>query len=643
MPASSSNKQSTHNNKIFTLHRIRYEELWADALNWVRRTYRAAGEKFNSASPFAQLLSVILHLGRMIFYYIEDSITGLNIKTAYRPDQIKGLAVLTGHDPGRSISARGAIKITYVETGSNEHEGEICYISNKSEVYNILNGSSYTILLSADNAKMTMKQSNYIEASIVQGSVKYQQATGTGRVLQSFNFNERNQTEIDQYFVNVYVNGERWDIVPSLTDMTYNQKACIVKTGNLGGLDVFFGNRTMGMIPPRGATILIEYIVSEGTYGNFPKELMNSSEYWQWKTEGFLKDGTSIDLNQNFKISCETDIIFGTHSEDTALTQLIAPYVSRSMVLSSKTNYEYFLKKMNMFSFIEVIPGYFSNKNALMSSSYDDANQAYIDALNAYNDIVLQYGSESQQAIEADAVVQKAFEALSVASDNLSDSEMNDNTVYLMLIPDITKRISSATNYFTCDESLFKLSYDEQYNILNLIEMSGQRCLTIDNKIIEAKYPRFSINVDARIWDNFSEDDVYNDCVDVLSDYFLNLKRKDRIPQSDIVAILEAVSGIDSVRVRFDADANNAYIYNRNTEFYGIDEYGDVIMSREVLDSYGNSIEIHDIYPLFRGGFTSPDGATYSSDQNNSELSGFNLNVIGKSSSSSLMTTNSIN
>ena len=100
--------KKSYNIKIFSLNRIRYEELWEDALAYVKKTYQEASRKFNSSSPFAQLLSVVLHLGRMILYYIEDSITGLNIRTAWRPEQIRGLATLTGHNPGRSIAARCA-------------------------------------------------------------------------------------------------------------------------------------------------------------------------------------------------------------------------------------------------------------------------------------------------------------------------------------------------------------------------------------------------------------------------------------------------------------------------------------------------------------------------------------------------------
>jgi hypothetical protein len=104
------------------------------------------------ASPFAQLLSVILHLGRMIFYYIEDSITGLNMKTAYRDDQIKGLARLAGHNAGRAIAARGAIRITFYDTGDQDLNGKVCFIPNKTKIVSSYTGATYTILFGADTA-----------------------------------------------------------------------------------------------------------------------------------------------------------------------------------------------------------------------------------------------------------------------------------------------------------------------------------------------------------------------------------------------------------------------------------------------------------------------------------------------------------
>lgn len=625
--------------KIFSYNRIKFEQLYNDAVSYIKRTYSAVNQYFNVSSPFAQLLTVVLHMGRMILYYIEDSITGLNIKTAYRPDQIRGLATLTGHDPARSISARGAIRISYYETGSSEHSGEICYITNKIGLKCTLNACSYVVMFSADNAKIQMKASNYIDASIVQGKLKYQQATGNGEALQSFNFTERNHGEIDQYFVNVYVNGERWDVCDSLLDLGYNQKGCIVKTGMLSGLDVFFGNGSNGAIPGDGSTIMVEYILTDGSITNLPKETLNSDNFWEFQETGFLSDGTKVDLNENFRVKALTDIIFGTSGEHTSLTQLIAPHTSRAMVLANEVNYKYFLKRMNMFSVIEVIRGYKTSYAEYARIQYDKAYNTYSDLSNEYAEKSVLYGENSTEVQEINEKLDVAMRNLEAAADKLDDDELDDNTIYLMLIPSITNRLSSTTNYFSCDESLFLLNDDEKNNIINLIDASGQRVITVENQIIDPKIPRFAINADVRLWDNYTQADIYAIALEKLSDYFLSNTRRDRIPVSDIVALFENIKGIDSVRVSFDADKENSTIYGENN--YGIDEYGDVLLSRNVVDINGSSLEVHDIYPLFRGGFTSKDGIEYSSEQDMTNISGFNLRISGYSHNTRISLENS--
>ena len=112
-----------------------------------------------------------------------------------------------------------------------------------------------------------------------------------------------------------------------------------------------------------------------------------------------------------------------------------------------------------------------------------------------------------------------------------------------------------------------------------------------------------------------------------LSNYLISLKRKDIIPVSDIIALFEGIDGIDSVRVWFDADENNNKIYGKN-DFYGIDEYGDIILTREFIDINGNTKTVNDILPLIRGGFMSPDGVEYSDVQQMDTLSAFNISLI---------------
>ena len=621
--------------KIFKLNRIKFNELYADALAYIKATYKAVGQECNTASPFGQLLQVVLHLGRMIFYYIEDSITGLNIRTAYRPDQVKGLAMLAGHDTARPISARGACQIYFNDTGNYQLNGLTCYIPNKTKIISKKNSLPYVILFGANNGKITMNAGNYLEANLIQGEIKLQQATGTGEPLQSFNFAERNYKEVDQYYVNVYVNGEPWEIYKSILDLGFKQKGCVVRTGINSGLDIFFGNGAMGAIPPKSAQIIVEYIVTHGEGSNLLKDDVNIGDNWEFDGEGLLPSGEAVKLNDNFKIRLTTDLIFGSDGEDLALTQLIAPHVSRSYVLASETNYNYFFKRMNMFSDIEIIRGsYTVNGSSVMELAKDKAYEDYSKARKAYNNAVDMYGEGSEQVATAHKEMEKRYQIYQYTATKLTDNTYRDNTVYIFLIPDIKKRMSKTSNYFTCDESLFVLSKNEQENIINLINASGQRIITVENRIIQPKIARFALNVQVKIWENYEEHDIYSAALEKVSEYFVNRTRKDMIPISDIISIFENdVPGVDSVKAQFVADVNNVNLYGNG--FDGIDDYGDIILTRTIKDNNGQFIKVKDILPLVRGGFLDKNGISYSAEQKIDEPSAFNITFEAKKSTNS--------
>jgi hypothetical protein len=81
------------------------------------------------------------------------------------------------------------------------------------------------------------------------------------------------------------------------------------------------------------------------------------------------------------------------------------------------------------------------------------------------------------------------------------------------------------------------------------------------------------------------------------------------MPVSDIIRIVEGVDGVDSVNVYFDADKNNTSYFGEGN--YGIDEYGDIVLTRNLSDKIGNLYDINDVRPLFRGGFTSKNDVYY--------------------------------
>ena len=170
--------------EIFNTSRIRFNELYQDALNFVTATYGKLGQHFSLASPMGQLLQVMLSYGRMILFYNEDSVTELNINTATRPQSIKGVASLTGHNPSRPVSARGTLVFTYngqkLPTGVKQVS-----IPNYTLLANSQNGLTYTITLPGEETIFDFNSiASSLEVNIVQGRMEYQQATGTGDPLQ---------------------------------------------------------------------------------------------------------------------------------------------------------------------------------------------------------------------------------------------------------------------------------------------------------------------------------------------------------------------------------------------------------------------------------------------------------------------------
>lgn len=104
-----------------------------------------------------------------------------------------------------------------------------------------------------------------------------------------------------------------------------------------------------------------------------------------------------------------------------------------------------------------------------------------------------------------------------------------------------------------------------------------------------------------------------------VSDYLISNTRRDRIPSSDLVAVIEGIDGVDSVSVYFDADRNNSTYYGDGA--YGLDEFGDIVLTRKLTDAAGAQTEVQDLLPVFRSvnaeSFTSPAGVEYYDDIDN--------------------------
>lgn len=513
--------------KIFKLNRIKFDEMYKDTAAYLHDVYQQSGQVFSISSPFGQLLQVILNMGQLMFYYIEDSITELNINTATRKNSIYGIARLTGHNPSRAIAATGTVRVSFKE--SIDMYGNTVIIPNHSKIICQDNGLPYTLFLPTEDTRLNMQPRSFFIATVKQGEIEVSQTyTGTGEKLQSFNVIPSKGKEIDMHEVKVYVNSQEWRVYNSIYDMGYKVKGCVVKTGMTEGIDIFFGNGYYGEIPGNGEIISVEYLVTAGSEGNLSNSNQNK---WTFESLGYDIIGNEVPLADGVEITTETNISFGTDGEPLQLTKLIAPHMSRNFVLANPVNYEYFLEKFNYFS--------------------------YIDAFTTFDD----------------------------------NDPADDNVVYLFLVPDINKRKRAYENYFTVPQSNFLLKEDEKTRIYEIIEQSGQKILTAVNMIIDPVVKRYAVNITLVVFENYSTDLIKEQIVSKLSEYFLQNQRRDRIPKSDLIAIIENIDGVDSVNLWFVSEENEQIkVNNNNAADVGIDEFGDITVKRNEL-------------PLIRGGW----------------------------------------
>ena len=548
--------------QIFKYNRIQFDQLYSDVRSFMTTKFLQVGEVFSPASAYGQLLYVILDLARLMFYYIEDSITELNIMTAGRSQSIIGLARLAGHNPTRSIAASGTLMLGYNGTTVDMY-GNTVIIPNYSKLVDQNTGLNYLITTNTEEVRINLSGKQTVEVKVTQGSFEVQTVTGTGRPLQSYNIKPKKGNQIDNFIYRIYVNNEQWKNYDSLYDIPYDAPGVIVKTGMDTGIDIFFGNLYFGRIPEVGSVIRVEYLVSDGDAGNI---LMDEIPNFEWEDDGFDLAGNTVDLNAIIKIGMGKPIIFGSDAEPLFLTRVLAPKTSRAYVLANADSYVYFLEKYNFFS--------------------------VVDAFNTFED------------------------------NDVSD----DNVVYLFLIPDVNKRKPSNSNYYTIPQSLFLLSPDEKQKIYDVIEESGQKTLNTIVKIIDPIIKKYVLNLNVRAFEGYSKDIIRQNIISKTSDYFLKNRRRDKIPTSDLVAIVESVEGVDSVNVWFMSEENEAYHANpanaNSTIDIGLDEFGDITIGRGEL-------------ALVRGGWPDRNGVFLEDSTSQSKPSTINIS-FGKDTPKSL-------
>ncbi len=542
--------------------------------NYIYDKYKQASQQFTISSPYMQIITVLYNISENIYLYFEDSINELNILKARKIQSIHGLSRLVGHDPARANCAKGELKLKIKFDEVQNIVGSYIVFTNGMTALCKNNNLIYTAILTQDKLLINSNNKNYIYFNIYQGEFDTQTFISNGTELQSFNVQQKKNTFIDEQNIAVYVNGERYPIFDFLYDLDGGATGCLVKTGINGGIDIYFGNGYFGKIPEQGAQIQVTYLQTYGVSGNIYSNVNEIS--FEWQTIILDNLGNEVDINDIFSTELNTKIIFGSNPEDSNFTKLIAPNASRTNVLGNPDSYIYFLQKLNIFS--------------------------YVDAYTLLDD------------------------------DYLHDN----NIIYLFLVPDVKRKLEEQ-NYFQIPSTDFVLENDEKDTLLNLIVSGKKQVPGAELQIVDPTIKRYIANITIRVYEGYDDTTLRSAIVSKASEYFLAIKRRDRIPRSDLIRIIERVDYVDSVHVEFisamneKAIAQGFYVQQitdtsgKTTEQQvtlgsqddpnlGLDEFGDIIM------------DINDL-PILRGNFYDRNNNYYTEYLETGKQGPFNITI----------------
>jgi len=568
-------------NKIFTPNRIGYQQLINDTYLYLIDTYSQAQTVFSKASPYGQLLDVINNFSQLFFLYLEDAIVENNILTAQKQKSIYGLSRLVGHNPTRALSAQGTIRVKMKPGAQSDVNASYLLFLNKSKLNCINNGLDYFVQMGNALGNTKIDSNNIGFTSFKLIQGILDTQTAISNGDPLQTYNFQTDRPIENDMVYVFVNGEPFDIKDSLYDMTRDQKQCMVKTGVAGGIDVIFGNEDYGYIPPFGNKIMVEYVKTDGFQGNiFGK---GNSIQFKWADPAYTNTGEEIDINEFFITEIEKPLILGADEEPVELTKLIAPKTSRSFVLANPDNYVNLLSRFNY---------------------------SYVDAYTTKDD---------------------GFVA-------------DDNVIYLFLLPDISRRLSKNADYFTTDIKNFYLDTDEKDAIISYINQSGRQIISTELSVVDPVIKKYAVNVFLRVFDTVDTTTIKNDVINQITNYLINVTRRDRVPKSDLVAIIEAINGVDSVDVTFVSQENEDAIIDGF--YYRVEKTSSIVRSLTTetlkkitvapgqnpnlgLDEFGDIVIEQNEVPIIRGGWYDRNNNFY--EEGLSERDFSSVNVIIKS------------
>lgn len=592
-----------NNNRFFQFIELKYNDLSNQVNTWLQSVYQKSSINFNSSSPYGQILNVLKELFQHVIIYIKNTIKILDINTTQNIKVAQQTARIAGYSVGRAISATGTLKFTLkqgVEV-SKEIKDSIIIINNETIMTNKSNSLKYSTNFSTNEMIYPISQNSQFFVSVIQGVWETQNFTGDGTINQSYSVNIPNSKQVENFNYQIKYNGIVLSIKDHMYDMLNSEYSCIVKSGFNGGIDIYFGNTNFGFIPTVGSNIEVKYLLSDGADGEILNPKRNDFKFLTQIKDG---QGNDVNIEDLFDIDIQNDINFASNGDTLDFIKSSLPHVSRNFVLGTPKQFIFHLKKLNMFSKVNAYNKLSDNnssiteeviekqiKNITYNINNNKSKTEIINSLNKFNDLYDKH-----------------------------KTNLNDNEIYLYLIPDIKKYFNDDTNYFNIPFDAFYLDDDEKNKIITYLRQLGTLSNTIEINIVQPKISRYVMHVYIKKTQNGNEDNIRQEIIAKSSNYLLNNDRFDRLPKSDFIKMFKEINGVDSASVFFISKKNEDY-HKSNKDKNNYNE--DLLLGIDNL--HGDIVIDNDEYAIIRGGWKNRNDIWYNEDLKDNSLNSINI------------------
>lgn len=510
---------------FFNFIDLKFNNLNEQINGYLRDVYSRSNEIFTNASPFGQIVNILKEFFQFNTIYQKNIVRNLDIETATNIKVLRTFSRISGHNPTRPISATGTLKFTLKQRVNltDDVVGGLIKIQDKTSLLNKTNGLEYSLRVGRDVEIFRLSSSYSFFINIIQGKYEEQTFTGNGASNQSFSVNIPSLSNIDNFDVEVLYNSSSLTIKDSMYDMLRFERACFVRTGINGGIDIYFGNGYYGFIPDAGSIITVRYLLTNGTDGNILTAIEND---FVFTTPVYDGGDNVINMDDNFDINISQDIKYSSNGESVSTLSSLMPNISRNFVLATSSQYIYHLGRLEMFSKINAY-------NTLTDTNYD-----------------------------------------------------NDNKMFLFLIPKISNYYNSTVNYFNVPLDVYTLDQTEIDKTITYLKKLGSMTNGTVLEVIQPTISKYIMNVYVRKNEGYSDDTIKLNIITSVSDYLTFLTRDDRIVRSDIISTIESVTGVDSVNLNFISQKNEDFHrkYPDSNEVKGIDGVlGDAVLEKDEL------------------------------------------------------------